>query len=285
MPSGDGAPSNPTNGTPYHAAVDIDNANQPLLHPSSTNRPDINRDTNNEDDDVTSETFQDETSMKLENRDEGDLGRGRGNGGRGGRGGRLNWHEQGNYANEDEKDYNEDVFTVELIEHAGIYRAVNEPSTDDDDDFASLHEEDEWEMVSHELLFSTASYHASAECGSLTTTPFLSTRWENGNDFKEYEEDGYLPNLLYVPTLRKTLLSISRITRHSDEAANQSKPQNNHMQGRREWKDGIQQRTKERRSTPPQDWDSLHTDLWGPAKTKSPNGSDYCIAFSEGATN
>ncbi|RHY83369.1 hypothetical protein DYB26_005768, partial [Aphanomyces astaci] len=57
-----------------------------------------------------------------------------------------------NYANEDEKDYNEDVFTVELIEHADIYRAVNEPSTDDDDDFASLHEEDEWEMVSHELV-------------------------------------------------------------------------------------------------------------------------------------
>ncbi|RHY83740.1 hypothetical protein DYB37_014001 [Aphanomyces astaci] len=70
MPSGDGAPSNPTNGTPYLAAVDIDNANQPLLHPSSTNRPDSNRETNNEDEDVTSETFQDGTSMKLENRDE-----------------------------------------------------------------------------------------------------------------------------------------------------------------------------------------------------------------------
>ncbi|RQM30374.1 hypothetical protein B5M09_012739 [Aphanomyces astaci] len=131
----------------------------------------------------------------------------------------LHYQSLGNYANEDEKDYNEDVFTVELIEHAGIYRAVNEPSTDDDDDFASLHEEDEWEMVSHELVhYAEITDLDHAECGSLTTTPFLSTRWENGNDFKEYEEDGYLPNLLYVPTLRKTLLSISRITRHSDEA-------------------------------------------------------------------
>ncbi|RHY03557.1 hypothetical protein DYB25_011039, partial [Aphanomyces astaci] len=57
-------------------------------------------------------------------------------GGNGGRGGRPNWHEQGNYANEDEKDYNKDVFTVELIEHADVYRAVDAPGTDDDDDFA-----------------------------------------------------------------------------------------------------------------------------------------------------
>ncbi|RHX99733.1 hypothetical protein DYB36_009818 [Aphanomyces astaci] len=84
----------------------------------------------------------------------GDRGRGPGNGDRvgrgrhgrhtvhGRRGGRPNWYEQDNYANEDEKDYNEDVFTVELIEHAVVYRALNEPGTDD---------KDEWELVSNEL--------------------------------------------------------------------------------------------------------------------------------------
>ncbi|RHY17921.1 hypothetical protein DYB25_006915 [Aphanomyces astaci] len=74
VPSGDGAPSNPANGTPSHAAVDIDNVNQPLLHPSSTNHPDSHRETDNDDEDLTSMTFQDGTSMKLANRDEYGLG-------------------------------------------------------------------------------------------------------------------------------------------------------------------------------------------------------------------
>ncbi|RHY75760.1 hypothetical protein DYB30_005427 [Aphanomyces astaci] len=74
VPSGDGAPSNPANGTPSHAAVDIDNVNQPLLHPSSTNHPDSHRESDNDDEDLTSMTFQDGTSMKLANRDEYGLG-------------------------------------------------------------------------------------------------------------------------------------------------------------------------------------------------------------------
>ncbi|ETV66650.1 hypothetical protein H257_16954 [Aphanomyces astaci] len=74
VPFGDGAPLNPANGTPSHAAVDIDNANQPLLHPSSTNCPDSHRETDNDDEDVTSVTFQDGTPVKLANRDEYGLG-------------------------------------------------------------------------------------------------------------------------------------------------------------------------------------------------------------------
>ncbi|RHY07218.1 hypothetical protein DYB36_009872 [Aphanomyces astaci] len=130
-----------------------------------------------------------------------------------------------NYANEDEKDYNEDVFTVELIEHADVYRAVDEPSTDDDDDFASLHEEDEWEMVSHELVHYAETTDLD-QCNNVHVPTHQEGIMDNG---ATAHMTGDLALLHWIVPCKRgvrladdhalpTLQSISRITQHSDEA-------------------------------------------------------------------